>query len=757
MKKKGSTLITVVAIFAILFTVGTAIISLTLSSYRLRNVQTKNLESLYSSESGLDEAKKIIEVAVQTAVKKSNYEAVNEATKINEQIDLVKRQGASSYSQAINTIVNERKNTNGFDYKVFLKDESGTNNAANTFYYISNDGTLDLDSIEAKEKNIFKSVFKNIITENLRQCITNDGENYTYQYLGLDNENNISFSNVTLSNGANIELANYNTFGDSGLHISLISTFNSPEGNGRTIKRKIQANYTITVPDLENKNFTNNPLLQKTIAADGSMYVLSNLRINGDIFVKGDASDNPSDLVYGKYDGGINLNFDKSERSASGTELNRNEINVNLNGNVVTSNTLNIKQNSTVNVTGGNLYARNVNLGKIKLGDSEISRNTLNVKTDMLVNNDFTYNAFRTQVHLNNLYAINDITDNTGDLSKAKNSSCIIINNYMNDGQSGITIDKDVFILGSAYINATNGAGEKYQTGESIAIKGNYSAYTSPINDGNKYLFDYFNPLQLVDSVNGSRMTSMERKTRYFLDSTSRNGLPHNGVIELKGNPTDNFLISGAYINGDNAIEPEDADVTKNNTLMNKRKEFANQVYEMGNFNTNSADASTALLQKYNASTVEKDVTNLINISGDIFRQDGDTIVGVYHNKANPILLSDSSAPRTGYSNVININGKKGIIITDSDIVFDNKDLNFTGTIITTRDISTLAGADEVNNISINYDGNLVKELVNKYNLESIFNTSDSGKTQIGSIELNNSNEINTNDLIKTNEWTIIR
>ena len=756
MKKKGSTLITVVAIFAILFTVGTAIISLTLSSYRLRNVQTKNLESLYSSESGLDESKKIVEVAVQTAVKKSNYEAVNEATKINEQIDLVKKQGASSYSQAINAIVNGKMNTNGFDYNVFLRDESGNNNAANTFYYINDNGTLNLDSIEEKEKSTFQSVFKNIITENLRQCITNEGEDYTYKYLGLDNENNISFSNVTLSNDAKIEL-NYSVFTDRGLPITLVSTFNSSEGNGRTIKRKIQANYTITVPELENRNFTNNPLLQKAIAADGSMYVLSNLRINGDIFVKGDASDNPSDFVYGKYDGGINLNFDKSERSSSGTELNRNEIDVNFNGNVVTTNTLNIKQNSTVNVTGGNLYARNVNLGKIKQGDSDISKNSLNVKTDMLVNNDFTYNALRTKVHLNNLYAINDITDNTRDVNKAKNSSCIIINNYMDDGESGITIDKDVFILGSAYINAANGAGEKYQTGESIAIKGNYSAYTSPINDGNKYLFDYYNPLQLVDSANGNKMTSMESKTRYFLDSAKQNGLSHEGAIELKGNPADNFLISGAYINGDSAMAPENDDVTKNNTLINKRKEFANQVYEMGNFNTNSADASTALLEKYNASTVEKDVANLINISGDILKQDGDTIVGVFHDKTNPILLSDSSAPKAGYSNVININGKKGIIITDSDIVFDNKDLNFTGTIITTKDISTLAGADNVNDISINYDGNLVKELINQYNLEGIFNTSNSGSTQIGSIEFNNNNEFNTNDLIKTNEWRILK
>lgn len=69
-KKKGSTLVTVVALFAILFTTGTAILSLTLYSYKLKIAQSRKIENLYGSEAGIDASKKILELSVQAANKK---------------------------------------------------------------------------------------------------------------------------------------------------------------------------------------------------------------------------------------------------------------------------------------------------------------------------------------------------------------------------------------------------------------------------------------------------------------------------------------------------------------------------------------------------------------------------------------------------------------------------------------------------------------------------------------------------------------
>lgn len=68
--------------------------------------------------------------------------------------------------------------------------------------------------------------------------------------------------------------------------------------------------------------------------------------------------------------------------------------------------------------------------------------------------------------------------------------------------------------MGSAYINTL---GESYQTGESLAVKGNYIAYTYAVKDKNVE-FKYYNPLQLVESINGD--SSLDAKARYFKEAS---------------------------------------------------------------------------------------------------------------------------------------------------------------------------------------------------------------------------------------------
>lgn len=55
-KNKGSSLITVVIIFSILITVGTALLSMTIGDYKMRTKESKRIENLYGSDSGLDVA-----------------------------------------------------------------------------------------------------------------------------------------------------------------------------------------------------------------------------------------------------------------------------------------------------------------------------------------------------------------------------------------------------------------------------------------------------------------------------------------------------------------------------------------------------------------------------------------------------------------------------------------------------------------------------------------------------------------------------
>ncbi|MBK1810491.1 hypothetical protein JHL18_07570 [Clostridium sp. YIM B02505] len=748
MKKKGSTLVTVVAVFAILFTVGTAILSLSLSSYKLRKVESKKIENLYGSESGIDAAKKIIQVAVNTAIKKANSDVIKANNNINNQIEDLKAHppNNSNYYDYINDAVRDQQNTNNINYLLWKKDENGDNTPANTLHYVNEDGTINLADINTKLKAVFDKSYFEFLNVNLSYCvITNPDGTRNYNYLLLDGTNSVVRSNFELNSTAVVSL-NYTPLtateisaqinGTTAvLPVTLASVFTSTDG----VRREIEARYNISAPDLTNHNVVNNPLLQKSIVADGNMYVKGNLTVNGDVFVKGEEQrNNDNGIVYTKYDGGININIDPTEITGSTEMTTLNRVEVNFNGNVVTPSTFNVKQNSNVNVNGGNLYANNVNLGKIKRTDSYISNNTLNVNTDMVVYNDFTFNADNTTVGINNLYAVNDLTDDSVDVSrKSKSSSSIIVNRAL--GTSSITINNDAYILGSAYIRVGEN-NENYQTGESIAVKGNYLAYTSPItNTPDDYQFQYLAPLQLVSRRNGADML-MAHKKDYFLLTANRTEIQQNqGSIHLQGG-VDKLYISGAYISDGQARAPVPESVDKTAKLINKRKEYANQAYEMGSFNNSDIigtdQANDPLLQKYNAMIVDKTVSNLTNFPDNA--EHSDDVNGIIEEEyihsgvTRPILLGDPTSINSlnQYSKVININNKRGIIITNCDVVFDNKNLNFTGTIITTKNISFLQGS----HVQIDYDGKLVQKLISTYNLQALFNSGKTINSQITGI-----------------------
>lgn len=769
MKKRGSTLITVICIFAILFTVGTAALSLSLSSLKRREVESKKIENLYSAESGIDEANKIIETVVDTAIKKSNLKVVDTISEINSQIDCVNKQvniknsnvpNSTTAQNEIDAIVADTL-TDEKIKNLFKINELGTNDSSNIFYFINNSGQVDLNLIQAKQQNVFKKSFKELLNDNLSECFKYDSSTNTYTYYNLILDNNeVRPVQTNLNNDAKISI-NYTKLNSTDINdtsvstipLKLQSTFKSSDG----VERQIETQYTITVPDITYKTISNNPLLQKTIVADGDMYITSNFTIDGDIFVQGNTPTNRN--VYGKYETGININIDKDERSNS--EKLKDHIDVNFNGNVVTSNTLNLKQNSTVKITSGNIYANNINIGKVKYDDKLISNNTLLVEdTDVIVDNDFTFNCTISNVTINNLYAVNEYRQEANNDTPEKSSSSIIINNYMDDGKSSITIKNDAYIIGVAYINVskkdTSGKEIKYKTGESIAIKGNYSAYTSPINDpSNDYEFNYYAPLQLVDTMidkekNQSDMKYTD-KAKYFM-AASQNGqtLTHSGSIKLLGTP-DNLYIKGVYIKDGVAYNDDLETSYKKTNTDNKRREYANQVYEMGSFvgNTNVDDP---LMYVYNKMKVNKNVSNLIDISKynekNVKVNDTSNIVAIYNSTSGkPILLSDTNGSSVDYLDKINIDQKKGIIISNTDIMIDS-DVTFTGTIITTGNIYTADGKT----INIKYDGAVIQDLVNKYDLESIFNTSKSITAQLSAI---GTGSISAKDFIHNSNWRI--
>ena len=75
-----------------------------------------------------------------------------------------------------------------------------------------------------------------------------------------------------------------------------------------------------------------------------------------------------------------------------------------------------------------------------------------------------------------------------------------------------LKINTLAYICGTAYIN--NDENEKYQTGESVAFKGNYIAYSDTLGKEDVKL-DYYKPLQLISKKNGSNVSVIE-KAKHF-------------------------------------------------------------------------------------------------------------------------------------------------------------------------------------------------------------------------------------------------
>ena len=73
-KKSGSSLVVVTIVMGILFTIGTAVLGLTASNYKVRINESKRIENLYASDSGLDVTYNIIAKTSQAAIKNSIVE-----------------------------------------------------------------------------------------------------------------------------------------------------------------------------------------------------------------------------------------------------------------------------------------------------------------------------------------------------------------------------------------------------------------------------------------------------------------------------------------------------------------------------------------------------------------------------------------------------------------------------------------------------------------------------------------------------------
>lgn len=761
-KKKGSSMIIIVIMFAVLITIGITTLSLLTADYQRRIVSSKKTQNLYASDSGINVVSGAIQKVVEQAMNRGNEEAKN-----------------------------------------FL--------ASDLSAYTNPDGSINKEAVDAEVSSRFKTTYKDYITSYL-----NDSDKKTKLSNGIyvDDANNdhllydSNFSSkptVTLDFGGGS--ANFTTVNNKELlNIKVTSSFSKTPLSGETSNLK-KVTAVLTIADAEyNKTYgvnsqagtiKVNPIWKNAIAIDGNMKLKNSVDISGNVFVKGNPETvEDNNKAYIKYNGGITIGADDA-LSANPSDIDENKVT--FNNDVVTGSSFNINgQNRRVNIKG-NLYAGNVYIGKTEASSPNASNCELTSTGAVYTINDLALNAKASKIDIDKYYGINDITleGMRPGIDKDVNSSSSIIINTDDIGLVGgstVKVRSEAIIMGSAYVNTAT----PYQTGESVAIKGNYMAYTQPIPDNkitdsdykvcgdNNVTLRYYDPLSFACVKNGDELT-VDAKAKYIELVDILKLLPggkgiNKGGISLPTDPT-KLLTTGIALNDGQLVKSNQTNETSKRVIPFKES-FATNVYEMGN-DTNRGAPSP--LDVYDSRRFFKAVFDGVDnptIKDSIQQESARQVIiddGAYNRntKENDVVqfISDRDDAvilgegwETSYfgdgnaANVIKTNNMpvRGVIITKKNVKVYGK-VDFKGTIIAGGDFIADDGYKKTFKSDENYTQQPIIAKYYKDTYSKIFNYNYSTGTQVVTISNTVSSssggtgEAVQSDLVKINNWKIVK
>ncbi|MBU3137899.1 hypothetical protein KPL39_16780 [Clostridium gasigenes] len=689
-KRRGSSLIIVIIIMAILFTTGSAVLTLTASDYKMRTNASKKLENLYAADSGLDIVENVI-------LKNSEAAIICANQKIKAKYD------GQEMTKELYEKINEKFKAEFINF-------------------------LGIEAV-GKGANITDAVLAQGIANRKYKILKKDG---TFDWkIDIDKKSEIEITRYAYDAPKNI------------IQIEVESTFETIN-TGIKNKKILATKYTITAPDYKEPISSDNVLIDiypvfdgKIITADGNLTLTGTAEVKGDIWVKGndDIGNDPS-YVFDKYNRGILIE----------------KGNLTLEGNIITNRTLHLKNLANATITG-DVYALNAYVGKSdKTGIS--SGNNLNIDGNLIVNNDLSLNAKKSRIVVeNNFYGINDKTEPNADTAdKALKSSSIIVNEI--DKGSSLTVNEDSYIMGVAYIDAADEQGNRYQTGESVAVKGNYLAYSDVLSGyADKVTLKYYNPLQLIDTING--VDSIEAKAEYISAYFKDTSTLKNGGVDLKGS----VHSVGAYIKD---AKLQYSGWNADSQITDKRNEFAKNVFAMGD--TNGIDTKAI----YNDGKVLKTVESQIDFKGIYSEKAINETYGklILNNNKKTIVIKGDTDDADGYKDndkymVIDASKDlKAVIITNGDVLVTGE-VGFTGNIIAQGNIRF----EDDKNKNLTYDANVTRKIIAsnyaavKDALKGASTTSQQASVNIGdkiNIDIK-ADGYNLKGLLKTGNWKIVK
>lgn len=690
-KKKGSTFVIVVVVMAIIFTTGTTILAVTANDYKMRINQSKKLQNLYEADSGLDVVENIIIKTSQEAIKYADKEVKKKFTELDDK---------DRSKDKINEIFKDK----------FYE-----------FLTVRNKEILNEKEVEILEYLILEKKYIKSILESGKLEYDSAISNIENRFI------------IEIPEGGYVK--NINNGKVSNITIEVKSNFESTEGQLKN-KKTVSTKYSITAPDYNSEITSINiyPVFDgKAITADGNMNVesLGNksiVNISGDIWVQGNNNlGNSPEYTFDKYIGGIKLD----------------NTSFDINGNIYTANTFHLNNLVNESSVNGDIYAKNIYVGK-SINSNVSKLNNISFEKNVVVNNDLALNATNSSIVIkNNFYGINEKTTEVSTANKALSSSSIIVNDTSNT--STITVNKDSYIMGVAYLNATDESGNKYQTGESVAVKGNYLAYTDVddvLNGATNVTLKYYSPLQLLESKNGQSNAIM--KADYFAEYYSKNNNSYNfndGGVSLKKSVKS---VGASVKDNQGNIQKSNINDSDISIVNEQRNEFARNVFAMGDTTGLGDDL-------YDGQEVKRQVSNQVNFN-EIRKVQGssfDTTEGMVILKGNE---NENIEIENGKIKGTDIELSKGLIIANGDITIDGN-FSFTGNIITTGNI-ILKGEGEKN---ITYDPQVVRSILalNYDLLKDIFVKSQGDREEV---KVTSASELYSVDKFLTKSlWRIVK
>lgn len=673
---KGSTLILVIFVLAILSTVGTALLGVTLTNFKMKTINTKAKQNFYLSEAGLEEVYSKVYNLIDSSFEAGNTAALNLVNSFNYDEELMKEiMGTDS---------------------PYIKIEDGNYN-------------VDEDNIDIMMNTEFKNVFSNSIETNILDTINSD----------IDIEHDLT-SPVIEAITTNPQ------FVEDTMEVDIKSTFLL-----NNVERKTLVTLEINIPEfnepyyIEKKavEISYNPVWTKALAANGNIYIKSGANyIRGDIYTKG--QDSEGIIIENSYDL------------------------LDVNGDIMTHNNITLK-NSDLNVYfRSNVYTKNLLLSE------SANNSTLNIEDSVYTDDDLEINGLGQVVNIDDSYY--GFSDGSESPYHDQSSSIIINSNDLGDpGGTLLTIDGEVLIYGTSFIDTYDG---KYQTGESLSIKGNYIAYTKPlytqgVREGLESLrndnvsFTYMNPLVLVDSYKIGTSLNCFDKSDYFsfydTEYSTSSGINLGNGIVL--DESENITHTGIIVyNG--KISESNVLVEDQSLFNEKRDKFECMTKQMGDNTIPVEDTTVSQQIDYDSITeIDKDV--------DINNE----FIYITNNTNDVALIGENGNSDLGIKK-INLNQGyvyRGVIITKGD-VYITGDFTLNGTIITDGDIYVYTE----NTTNIYYNENYVLKTIYDNSLKLIFRNNSYLNYALYVYDVIYSNELGNinmrpDDMLEFKNWQI--